>query len=161
MSCDYFVHVCNAPPLHLLFLTLGYIACFSNFLFASDVFRNVPHFVYSPMSLVCVMSGQRWDKKLNYVPTACRQRSCTDTTACVLCTSILCTRGRQSFSHCGPVSTWDFFADRPSLKYWVFNLCKFITTRESSCHWFSERSGLALPQWDAPTCRDYCSQWQP
>jgi len=38
-----------------------------------------------------------------------------------------------------------FFADRPSLK-WMFGTCKFITTRESSWHWFSERSGLALPQ---------------
>jgi len=32
-------------PLDLLFLTLGYTACFSNF-FASDVLRSVSHFLY-------------------------------------------------------------------------------------------------------------------
>jgi len=31
-------------PLFLLFLTCGYIACFSNFLFASDVLCNVSYF---------------------------------------------------------------------------------------------------------------------
>jgi len=28
--------------------------------------------------------------------------------------------------------------------------CKFITTHKSPWHWFSERSGLVLPQWNAP-----------
>jgi len=36
-------------PLHLLFLTLGHIAHFSNFLFVSDVLRDVFHFLYFPV----------------------------------------------------------------------------------------------------------------
>jgi len=43
MSWDYFVHVGNNGPPSFAFLTLGYIACFLlfNFLFASDILRNV------------------------------------------------------------------------------------------------------------------------
>jgi len=43
-------------------------------------------------------------------------------------------------------STWHYFADRPSIKYWMFGKCKFITTRKSSWHWFSDRYWLTLPQ---------------
>jgi len=41
-------------PLHFagLLLTLGYIACFSNFLFAFNVLRNVFHFLYFTVSLL-------------------------------------------------------------------------------------------------------------
>jgi len=71
------------------------------------------------------------------------------------------TRGWQPFSHCGPISAWHYFADRPSIKYWMSCTCKFVTACKSSWHWFSERSGLASLQLDAPTCRDCGSQWHP
>ena len=40
--------------LHLLCLTLRYIACFSNFLFAPDVLHNVFHFLYFYVFLLSI-----------------------------------------------------------------------------------------------------------
>jgi len=42
MPWDYFVHLDNNGPPSFAFLTLGYFACLLfNFLFASDILRNV------------------------------------------------------------------------------------------------------------------------
>jgi len=50
-----------------VFLTLEYIACFTNLLFASDVLRNVSHFLYFTMFFKCCLcflpcvTGLNWN----------------------------------------------------------------------------------------------------
>ena len=44
MLWDYFIHVCKGPPSFAIF-NLGYTACFFNFVFVSDVLRNVSNFL--------------------------------------------------------------------------------------------------------------------
>ena len=47
-------------PIPFLFLTLRYIDCFSNILCASDVLRNISHFLYFLVFFVCCVCFLSW-----------------------------------------------------------------------------------------------------